>query len=466
MSTSNISTAIPDTKTQETRPLNSSVPIPVLLLKTRTIPNDPYETLLSCSSNNNDQNTTIGHPLLLLKPHFLPVLTHSYTQTSLSKLANLFNDPSTLTKTYGGIILTSQRAVEALDYVLSTLPEPVKKAWKEWLSQAHPDASTSTPLSTGVEGSDLEAGNKAEAHTPWQNQRLKVHFYVVGPATASAVQALASRHIPHASIDGAQTGTGEKLASHILAKYLDSHSQHNGHSSTTPSEPQPEHQGQEENEARLSPLPFLFITGETRRDTVPRMLSAAGMRVDEIAVYETVTRTEFRDEFRQKMDELDSLPYFAQAHTSATHARERKYRWIVVFSPQGCADVLQELGWMESSSASSAKISSSSSTSDDGNNGNENTKHNFVKEQFRLAQSRRRMYLQDVMRPEENELLPTRTLIMSIGPTTKAFFKEKFLFEVDVCAAKPSPEGVLEGVLCFDYSDNDAGADNEMIVSG
>ena len=42
------------------------------------------------------------------------------------------------------------------------------------------------------------------------------------------------------------------------------------------------------------------------------------------------------------------------------------------------------------------------------------------------------------------------THLMSIGPTTRDFLKERFGFEVDVCAEQPSPEGVRDGILDFE----------------
>jgi len=40
-------------------------------------------------------------------------------------------------------------------------------------------------------------------------------------------------------------------------------------------------------------------------------------------------------------------------------------------------------------------------------------------------------------------------VIVTIGPTTRDHLKNKFGFDADVCAAKPSPQGVGEGLREF-----------------
>jgi uroporphyrinogen-III synthase len=44
---------------------------------------------------------------------------------------------------------------------------------------------------------------------------------------------------------------------------------------------------------------------------------------------------------------------------------------------------------------------------------------------------------------------PNRPFIATIGPTTRDFLKREFDFEPDVCAEKPSPEGVGAGITAF-----------------
>ncbi|EPE34364.1 HemD-like protein [Glarea lozoyensis ATCC 20868] len=42
------------------------------------------------------------------------------------------------------------------------------------------------------------------------------------------------------------------------------------------------------------------------------------------------------------------------------------------------------------------------------------------------------------------------TRIITIGPTTRDFLRDEFGFEPDVCAGRPSPEGLMEGIEGFE----------------
>lgn len=94
-----------------------SPPMPILLLKTKSSPNDGYEEYFS----------TNGYT-----PSFIPVLEHRFHTENLATVRKLFassafntdttpianNDNATQetsarSKKYGGMIFTSQRAVEA-----------------------------------------------------------------------------------------------------------------------------------------------------------------------------------------------------------------------------------------------------------------------------------------------------------------------------------------------------------------
>ena len=71
--------------------------IPILLLKTKSVPDDGYQDYFSSSS---------------LLPTFVPVLEHRINKTNLGKIRTLLVERE-LTGHYGGMIFTSQRAVEA-----------------------------------------------------------------------------------------------------------------------------------------------------------------------------------------------------------------------------------------------------------------------------------------------------------------------------------------------------------------
>lgn len=82
-------------------------PIPVLLLKTKSTPGDSYEDIFS-------KPMPAGHPGF--KSHFVPVLQHQFLDNGMLQARDLLqsrkisNGPDC---TYGGLIFTSQRAVEA-----------------------------------------------------------------------------------------------------------------------------------------------------------------------------------------------------------------------------------------------------------------------------------------------------------------------------------------------------------------
>lgn len=76
---------------------------PILLLKTRSIPNDGYEEQFS--SPKDDE----------FEPIFVPVLEHKYVESGLATIRELLQQRQIGNeegKKYGGLIFTSQRAVE------------------------------------------------------------------------------------------------------------------------------------------------------------------------------------------------------------------------------------------------------------------------------------------------------------------------------------------------------------------
>lgn len=83
--------------------------IPILLLKTRSIPNDSYEEHFS----------TVESPFT---PSFVPVLEHQANETNLQNIKSLLRQRR-LIEEYGGMILTSQRAVEGFARVVSELEQ-------------------------------------------------------------------------------------------------------------------------------------------------------------------------------------------------------------------------------------------------------------------------------------------------------------------------------------------------------
>lgn len=91
-------------------PFPAGSKVPIILLKTRSQPDDSYEELLTQPGSNYD-------------PIFVPVLQHKPNLDSLSKVRDLLlnagrarDQPS-----FGGLIFTSQRAVEAFASVVHEL---------------------------------------------------------------------------------------------------------------------------------------------------------------------------------------------------------------------------------------------------------------------------------------------------------------------------------------------------------
>lgn len=92
-------------------PLDSqSAGVPVFLLKTKSAPGDAYEDLLARPNNHAN-----------FVPTFVPVLQHRFDEDGLSVLRATLEDGSLGPDdgcTYGGLIFTSQRAVEAFAKVI------------------------------------------------------------------------------------------------------------------------------------------------------------------------------------------------------------------------------------------------------------------------------------------------------------------------------------------------------------
>ena len=230
--------------------------VPVLLLKTPSQPVDRYRECLESLDNAKYQ------------PVFIPVLQHEILPDAISRLESLLasgafkSTSSSAGRRYGGIIFTSQRAVEAFGEVMRNLEA----------------RGSSSGLDDAI-------------------------FYVVGPATARALEPLG---LP-CEILGEETGNGEALAEFILSNYGTRWS------------------GDEKPA-------LLFLVGEQRRDVVPRSLQSQDLkpgnriRVDEVEVYKTNEHANFGHEFRQKW---------------SRNAGEQQ--WVVVFSPTGCSTMLDTI---------------------------------------------------------------------------------------------------------------------------
>ncbi|KAI9147875.1 Uroporphyrinogen-III synthase [Paramyrothecium foliicola] len=183
--------------------------VPVLLLKTASTPSDSYEQLFGEASDRNGSR---------FAPKFLPVMQHKFEEAGLEKLRDLLRRRRFHgTGDFGGLVFTSQRAVEAFAQVVAE-------------------------------------ERKEDPSWPYLQS---VPIYSVGPATTRALQAVSQE--PPVQIFGQHTGNGQALARFIQEHYYEWYNRN------TPTVPLP---------------PLLFLVGEVRRDIIPRTLMDSALPRD------------------------------------------------------------------------------------------------------------------------------------------------------------------------------------------
>lgn len=139
---------------------------------------------------------------------------------------------------------------------------------------------------------------------------------------------------------------------------------------------------------------ILFLVGEKRRDIIPKTLQSEELsperrsNIDELVIYDTGEMRSFKANFSSIWRK------YAEAGS--------KRQWVVVFSPQGCKAMLESLGLLD---AETGKVKPM---------------------------------------PYQRNIL-----VATIGPTTRDYLINEFDFTPDVCAEKPSPEGVANGIKSF-----------------
>lgn len=140
---------------------------------------------------------------------------------------------------------------------------------------------------------------------------------------------------------------------------------------------------------------LLFLVGEQRRDIIPKTLmnpelpKGQRIQVDELVVYGTGVMESFEREFTSLLDKTKDKPI----------------RWVVVFSPTGCEAMLRSLHMLDPETG---------------------------KAKARQTNNKGGI-----------------TYIATIGPTTRDYLRNTFGYEPDVCALKPSPEGVENAINTF-----------------
>lgn len=162
-----------------------------------------------------------------------------------------------------------------------------------------------------------------------------------------------------------------------------------------------DHYGEWYQDRKVKP-PLLFLVGEQRRDIIPKTLmdptlsDEKRIQVDELVVYGTGIMESFEQDFMASLKETDL----------------RSVRWVVVFSPTGCGAMLRALEMLD---PATGKVNAGKRNEESGR---------------------------------------ARTYIATIGPTTRDYLRNNFGYEPDVCAEKPSPEGIEQGIRKFMENNN------------
>jgi uroporphyrinogen-III synthase len=314
---------------------------PAFLLKTKSIPNDGYEEKFQDVKVEGNG----------FEPVFVPVLEHKFVEEGVREVRALLKNTEIGKeegKKYGGLIFTSQRAVELFAKLVEEGNDGRVKDILHW---------------------SCDSANIFIESDAWPHLQ-DVPIYTVGPATSRALRSIPQS--PPLNIFGAETGNGEALAHYML-----------------------DHYGKWYEDRKIKP-PLLFMVGEQRRDIIPKTLMDPALpegrriQVDELVVYGTGVMESFEQNFTELLKGTEG----------------RKSRWVVVFSPTGCEAMLRALGLLDPETG---------------------TVKNLARGEEQLR----------------------RTFIATIGPTTRDYLKNTFNYETDVCADKPSPEGVIEGIKNF-----------------
>jgi uroporphyrinogen-III synthase len=400
-------------------------PIPILLLKTRSQPGDSYEDRFSNPSSISNEDHDSENSPLSFSPQFVPVLEHKFNTETLSHVENLVRTGQ-LAEQFGGMIFTSQRAVEAFSGIVAKVD--AEKGAGAALSSTQTAASSPSPP-TQRDG------------TPTTFLDPYFPLYSVGPATTRSLTPLL--HSPTLSslnpgIYGAHTGTGAKLASFMLRHYNTLHA----HRWFTyfeaprlpfiplvgPASGTYARRRMEGDDERLRKKGLLFLVGEVRRDVIPVCLGRGWVErekevedvdeerriaVDELEVYSTGVMESFEKEFGGIVQNLEQK-------------QDVDVAVVVVFSPQGCEAMLRTLGYLDNEQ-----------------------KPPMAREEYATSE-RRWGESKDSMANGAGVLgRRVRYVVVTIGPTTRDYLRDTFAFEPDVCAEKPSPQGIEEGLLRF-----------------
>jgi uroporphyrinogen-III synthase len=260
--------------------------VPVLLLKTPSQPTDLYQECLESLDNGAYQ------------PVFVPVLQHEILPDAISELESLLlsdgfrSTPDSHCPRYGGIIFTSQRAVQAFTHVIKNLE---------------------------TRGSNTGLDNTAV-------------LYVVGPATARALEPLG---LP-CEILGEETGNGDALANFIISNYKT--------------------RWREAEKPALLFLVGEQRRDVIPRSLQSQHLKATDrIRVEEVEVYKTAEHPDFGKEFRRIWRSNASQPQWVVVfsptgcstvlHVISTDGHHSKTK-VATIGPTTRAHLLEEYGFV------------------------------------------------------------------------------------------------------------------------
>lgn len=260
---------------------SQGIPVPVFLLKTQSTPGDSYLDKFTSTRLPNGRR---------LAPEFVPVMRHKFDERGLALVRSLLREGKISCRadaSFGGLIFTSQRSVEAFAHVVNS-----------------------------------EKADTGKAESAWPNL-IGIPVYSVGPATTRALSAVSQ--VPALQVFGEHTGNGEALAHYML-----------------------EHYGDWYRDRPIKP-PMLFLVGEQRRDIIsktlmdPSLAAPRRIEVTEEVIYGTGVMESFPADFDA------SLKRAAQRATKSSSSSLLPSRWVVVFSPMGCDSMLRGLGLLDDS---------------------------------------------------------------------------------------------------------------------
>ncbi|POS82364.1 hypothetical protein EPUL_006267 [Erysiphe pulchra] len=211
--------------------------IPIIFLKSENTTDDRFQKQFSVIKNG-----------LKFDPCFVPVIEHNFKEAELDLFRKILHKRrigKEIGSKYGGLIFTSQRAVEAF-------------------------------ASLVLEG--IENGSGDYHDWPYLQD---VPIYSVGPATTRALKAIPLDHA--LNVRGSESGNGEALASFILSDYSDWYRDWD------------------------FKCPLIFVGGERRSDSISKKLMNPNLGLNcipvvELDVYTTSVIPTFRNNFIKRLN--------------------------------------------------------------------------------------------------------------------------------------------------------------------